>query len=218
MTDVTAISAQAASLLVHYSFDISGDTVEELVGEWLTIYPAYWLRLAVVEALYQGRYKTVSVEHLLAMWQRRGQPLYHFNHEFERLVCSSFPLDSTIEEEANQSPAEIDLPGWETPAASELPPRQSPILNQIKEEEEEKEEGVRGSKSSGEVTIFNWTGESAEVASNREEITESISEESDSSNNELGDVDSSAHPVKHTDFYSKLKAVATEAKRKNERG
>ena len=213
MTDVTAISAQAASLLVHYSFDISGDTVEELVGEWLTIYPAYWLRLAVVEALYQGRYKTVSVEHLLAMWQRRGQPLYHFNHEFERLVCSSFPLDSTVEEEATQPQEELDLPGWETPAASELPPRQSPVLNQVKEQEEE----VRVSKSGGELTILNWTGESAEVASDSEAISESNSEESDSSD-ELGDDDSSAHPVKHTDFYSKLKAVATEAKRKNERG
>ena len=213
MTDVTAISAQAASLLVHYSFDISGDTVEELVGEWLTIYPAYWLRLAVVEALYQGRYKTVSVEHLLAMWQRRGQPLYHFNHEFERLVCSNFPLDSTVEEEVNPPQEEIDLPGWETPAASELPPRQSPILNQVKEDEE----GVRVSKSGGELTILNWTGESAEISSDSEAISESNSEESDSSD-ELGDVDSSAHPVKHTDFYSKLKAVATEAKRKNERG
>ncbi len=74
-----AISAQAGALLIHYSFDISRDTVEELLGEWLAIYPAYWLRLAVVEALYQGRYKTVSVEQILVLWQRRGQPLYHFN-------------------------------------------------------------------------------------------------------------------------------------------
>jgi len=212
MTDVTAISAQAASLLVHYSFDISGDTLEELVGEWLTIYPAYWLRLAVIEALYQGRYKTVSVEHILAMWQRRGQPHYHFNHEFERLVCSSFPLDSIFEDNATLPQKEIDLPGWETPAASELPPRQSANTNQGKSGEER----LKDSRDEGEFPILNWTGESAEKSSIQEVITESTSDESESTNTELGDSDQSANPVKHTDFYTKLKAVVTEAKRKKE--
>lgn len=212
MTDVTAISAQAASLLVHYSFDISGDTVEELVGEWLTIYPAYWVHLAVVEALYQGRYKTVSVEHILAMWQRRGQPIYHFNYEFERLVCSSFPLDSIVEQEARQPQEEIDLFAWEPPPPSELPPRTSADTNQEKSGEEK----LKNSRTEGEFPILNGTGESLDNSSSQEVITESTSDEADSTNTELEEIDQSAHSVKHTDFYTKLKAVATESKRKKE--
>jgi hypothetical protein len=95
MTEVTAISAQAAALLVHYGFDLGGKKAEKLAGEWLTKYPGYWLRLAVVEALYQGRYKAVSVGQLLSMWHRIGEPLYHFNREFERLVCNNFPQNLT---------------------------------------------------------------------------------------------------------------------------
>jgi hypothetical protein len=209
MTEVTAISAQAASLLVHYSFDISGETVEELVGEWLTIYPAYWLRLAVVEALYQGRYKTVSVEHLLAMWQRRGQPLYHFNHEFESLVCSSYPLDSTVEVAAITPQIEIDLPDWEIPAASELPPSQFANLNPVTSKVEESEDSQLGD----EVPILNWTAERTENLSNQESITEQKSDEYDGKDPELETIEKSDHPIKHTDFHTKLKAVVTEAKR-----
>lgn len=84
-------AAYAANLLCHYSFELGGYTIEQLLAYWLRTYPDAWVRLAIVEALYQGRYKAVSVEQILAFWQRRGQPLYHFNHEFERLVCNRFP-------------------------------------------------------------------------------------------------------------------------------
>lgn len=78
-------------LLVHYIFDLAGYTPSELIDHWLKDYPARWVRLAVIESLYQGRYKAVSVEQILVFWKRRGQALYHFNHEFERLVCGNFP-------------------------------------------------------------------------------------------------------------------------------
>lgn len=78
------------ALLIHYSFDRAGYTAGELIDRWLNDYPASWVRLAVIEALYQGRYKAISVEQILAVWNRRGQPLYHFNHEFERLICGNF--------------------------------------------------------------------------------------------------------------------------------
>ncbi|MDB9376454.1 hypothetical protein, partial [Nodularia sphaerocarpa] len=45
--------------------------------------------------LYQGRYKGISVQQILAFWQRRGQVIYHFNMEFERLICSKFPESLT---------------------------------------------------------------------------------------------------------------------------
>lgn len=85
-TDVTV------DLLVRYIFDLGGYTTSELLDRWLKDYPAAWVRLAVIEALYQGRYKAVSIEQILTFWQRRGQAVYHFNHEFERLVCGNFSL------------------------------------------------------------------------------------------------------------------------------
>ncbi|MCT7975806.1 hypothetical protein [Laspinema olomoucense] len=85
------VSESAAALLTHYSFDLGGYSTGELIAEWLLEYPAAWVRLATIEALYQGRYKAVSVTHILACWKRRNQALYHFNHEFERLVSSQLP-------------------------------------------------------------------------------------------------------------------------------
>ena len=91
-TNAPETSAElAAALLLHYSFDLSGYTVIELVNRWQNQYPLDWLHLAVIEALYQGRYKAFSVQQILAFWQRREQPIYHFNMEFERLICSKFP-------------------------------------------------------------------------------------------------------------------------------
>ncbi|MBD2042324.1 hypothetical protein [Microcoleus sp. FACHB-672] len=83
--------AAATALLTHYSFDLGGYTAEQLIERWLGDYQAHWLRLALIEALYQGRYKAISVAQILALWRRRGQPIFHFNHEFERLVCRKFP-------------------------------------------------------------------------------------------------------------------------------
>ena len=93
-----AITA-ATGLLKYYSHDAQEQTQQERLDYWLRTYPVRWVRLALIEALYQGRYKTVSVEQLLAIWRRRGQPLYHFNPEFELLVCHDFPQmgHSTLE-------------------------------------------------------------------------------------------------------------------------
>ena len=77
----------AADLLTHYSFDLAGKTVGQLIEAWIQLHPPTWLRAAVVEALYQGRYKAVSVGQILNIWSRRGHPICHFNLEFERIVC-----------------------------------------------------------------------------------------------------------------------------------
>jgi len=86
----------SVALLTRYSFDLSGYTAKELINRWHRKYPTAWVRLAIIEALYQGRYKAVSVQQLLAFWQRRGQVVYHFNVEFESLICSQFPADLSI--------------------------------------------------------------------------------------------------------------------------
>jgi hypothetical protein len=81
---------EVAELLKRFSFDLNELTAEQLTFIWLDQYPARWVPLSLVEALYQGRYKAVSIEHILRLWQRRGQPLYHFNHEFERIIRGRF--------------------------------------------------------------------------------------------------------------------------------
>ncbi len=77
------------ALLQHYSFDLGGHTVNELIQVW-SKYDANWVRLAIIESLYQGRYKAVSVSQILSFWQRKGESCCRFNHEFERLVCGDF--------------------------------------------------------------------------------------------------------------------------------
>lgn len=93
MTDTARNTAASSTvnLLTHYSFEQGEFTTQQLVDQWIEVYPWQWMHLAVVEALYQGRYKAISVEQILAFWHRRGRPIYRFNGEFERLVCSRFP-------------------------------------------------------------------------------------------------------------------------------
>ncbi len=95
--DAAAMTAE--TLLVHYSFDLSHSTAAELIDKWLEDYPAQWLRLAIIEALYQGRYKSISVEQILACWQRRSKPIYHFNWEFEQLICGKLPEPNIPEQD-----------------------------------------------------------------------------------------------------------------------
>ncbi|BBA79695.1 hypothetical protein RGRSB_1234 [cyanobacterium endosymbiont of Rhopalodia gibberula] len=78
---------QMAVLLDCYGFDLQERSPAEYIDYWLTSCSKYWVRLAIIEALYQGRYKAVSVDHILRLWKRRGHPTFHFPHEFERFIC-----------------------------------------------------------------------------------------------------------------------------------
>ena len=107
MRELTTDSAvaYAIALLSHYKFELRGYTAKELVNLWLRNYSAHWVRLGVIEALYQGRYKAVSVDQILSVWARRGQPIYRFNREFERLISRKLPQNLTVP----LDPALIDL-------------------------------------------------------------------------------------------------------------
>lgn len=112
MTDTAreSTAASAVELMTHYSFDHGEAPIQQLVDQWLKVYPVQWVRLALIEALYQGRYKAISVEQILALWQRRGQPIYRFNHEFERLVCNRFPRKlSARSPQSDSAPAQRSL-------------------------------------------------------------------------------------------------------------
>ena len=105
----------AKKLLTHYSFDLDNCSTNLLIERWLKDYSDRWIYLAVIEALYQGRYKANSVEQILTIWQRKGQAYFRFNHEFERLVCGDFSNNvwrklerSTIPENAPTPKLDID--------------------------------------------------------------------------------------------------------------
>ncbi len=87
----TSVEAQqAAALLKGYQFELGGHDARQWVSLWLEFYRPTWVRDAVIEALYQGRYKSVSVRQILELWNRRGQPIRHVTHEFEAAVCREF--------------------------------------------------------------------------------------------------------------------------------
>ncbi|MEM9769657.1 MAG: hypothetical protein AAF892_17480 [Cyanobacteria bacterium P01_D01_bin.71] len=104
---------QAQLLLKEYSFDLSGFSASQLVAIWqerLGADPS-WIRAAVLEALYLGRYKAFSVEQILQGWKRRDQPVRHFNSEFERVVFG--PIDPAISKYAPMttlSPSQLMAP------------------------------------------------------------------------------------------------------------
>lgn len=117
MSELATAAIETQFLLSQYNFDLGGWNINRLIDRWLQTYPAEWLRSAAIEALYQGRYKAISVEQILAVWQRRKRPLPHFNSEFERMICSeispftrpesssaSLPLSATAEEPQSTPP------------------------------------------------------------------------------------------------------------------
>ena len=95
------------TLLIDYSFDLNGYITDELIACWHNTYPLSWLHLAVIEALYQGRYKAISVRQILAIWHKKGQVCCHFNLEFENLICRQFTeklAPSTGKSKSNKTP------------------------------------------------------------------------------------------------------------------
>lgn len=186
MTEPALKSAIAKALLVHYDLDLGNQTAEEIVRRWVVNYEVDWLELAAIEALYQGRYKAISVEQILSLWKRRGQPIYHFNSEFERLIRRHLPPEFRGEMDTNPVAPREKAPGLmeegsgeeivvEKTESSELPP--APL--EVPEAIEEKKEVEK-------------TPEESVV---RESIPGSL---------------------KHTDFHSKLKSVADKNPKKSE--
>jgi hypothetical protein len=81
-----AVTADVAELLTRYSFDLQAYPLDRWIDQWLRHYSPEWVISAIIEALYQGRYKAVSVWQILGLWRRRGKPLRHFSRDFERIV------------------------------------------------------------------------------------------------------------------------------------
>jgi hypothetical protein len=112
---------QVAALVSRYGFELKGVTLLELIEDWSASYSVYWIRLAIIEALYQGRYKTISVEQILRLWKRRGQPTFHFTRDFERLVDGQLSyLDPKAESETLSYSGQPPLKSREIPETREI--------------------------------------------------------------------------------------------------
>ncbi|MBE9078532.1 hypothetical protein IQ241_14715 [Romeria aff. gracilis LEGE 07310] len=96
-------AVSTSMLLENYSFELSGKEPEQVANNWLSLYPSKWVMAAVVEAIYQGRYKVNSVNRILEYWGFRGQPNHHFDYTFASIVCRQLLEDA--EHEAEQDKA-----------------------------------------------------------------------------------------------------------------
>ncbi len=129
----------AIALLQHYSFDLGGYTIRDLTRAW-EIFKPEWVRQAVIESLFQGRYKAVSVNQILHLWERKGEPNCRYNHEFERLVCGDVAviyedrIYYTPPRASNRATSVTEIPPFTTTEESTSPlpfPRRS-MLGSIK--------------------------------------------------------------------------------------
>ncbi len=80
-------------LLVLYKFDLGDRYLAEIAADWRD-YDLQWLRLAITESLYRGRYKAISVEQILETWRRKQAVLCKFDFEFERLIWKNTAFEA----------------------------------------------------------------------------------------------------------------------------
>ena len=124
--DVDGAIAATISLLSYYGFDLENNDATAVVDSWRTVYPTAWLKMAVLEALYRGRYKQVSVEEILRSWQKWDKVRCNFDLEFESLICSKLekpiiaPATDTSEE-SHTSSTEPTKPSSEVHALQSTP-------------------------------------------------------------------------------------------------
>ncbi|MBD0267064.1 MAG: hypothetical protein ICV77_02105 [Cyanobacteria bacterium Co-bin8] len=132
ITDPRQEIEQVCILLEKY-FDLGSCEVDAVMTDWLQQFELMWIQSAIVEALYQGRYKILSVDHILRLWGRRGQPLRHYNREFEAIFSGQpvlFPNPlPTSELKPATKPRIPLLPAAPLPAEEAvLPHRDNPFL------------------------------------------------------------------------------------------
>ena len=74
-----------------YGLELDPDRIDTILVTWLKQYDPNWIIKAIVESLYRGRYKIISVENILKNWQRLGNPRYQFTPEYEREILGKIP-------------------------------------------------------------------------------------------------------------------------------
>jgi hypothetical protein len=75
-----------AIVIKTYGLALDEQQVEAILVAWFQTYDPAWIVKAIVESLYRGRYKLISVDNILKDWQRIGKPRYNFTPEYEREI------------------------------------------------------------------------------------------------------------------------------------
>lgn len=92
------------ALILHYKFDLGGYTTNDLRRAWHR-YDLAWVQSAIVECIFQGRFKVIAVLQLLATWERRHSVKVHFAKDYERLICQGvLPQEETDPEPVTTNP------------------------------------------------------------------------------------------------------------------
>jgi len=117
--------AHLLKTLESFGFEGLDESSPALLEGWLQGYPESWPAMAVVEAVYQGLYKLVSVEQIIRCWQRRGEPRINFDPTFERQI-----LDKPWQPLVVAFPTLIEVP-----EPSKALPRlgHRPVVNRLRE-------------------------------------------------------------------------------------
>jgi hypothetical protein len=86
-----------------YGLALDDRQVEATLITWFQKYESAWILKAIVESLYRGRYKLVSVDNILKDWDRIGKPRYQFTPEYEREILQKLPTgDDSLVSESGQ--------------------------------------------------------------------------------------------------------------------
>jgi hypothetical protein len=87
-----------AIIIKIYGLALDDNQVESILVAWFQQYDPAWIIKALIESLYRGRYKLVSVDNILKDWQRIGKPRYNFTPEYEREILQKIPnlFDPTV--------------------------------------------------------------------------------------------------------------------------
>ena len=104
-----------------YGLELDDHQVDTLVVSWLQKYDRNWIIKAIVESLYRGRYKIVSVDNILRDWQRLGRPRYNFTPEYEREILQNLPAVVELPA-ASDSPEQMSLEESEQVDVPVVPP------------------------------------------------------------------------------------------------
>jgi hypothetical protein len=93
-----------------YGLELDDHQVDPIVATWLQKYDSAWIVKAIVESLYRGRYKIVSVDNILRDWQRLGKPRYNFTPEYEREILQNLPdlIDLPVMPAPPNPPSPVD--------------------------------------------------------------------------------------------------------------
>lgn len=98
----------AEGVLRAYGFELDPARLGVVLADYENQYGREWMLLAIVESLYQGRYKVTSVGQILRCWQRRGQPRLSFDREFQRFVLGEAwqPIVAPVPDTTDFAPVE----------------------------------------------------------------------------------------------------------------